>query len=86
MIIEDTSDQHKRLSKQKGGGDGEGEGDGDGEGDGEGDGDGSKNVKFLILYSRFAGNLWTVNHVKEILRGERSEVIFTSHFSNQFSI
>ena len=47
MIIEDTSDQHKRLSKQKGGG----------EGDGEGDGDGSKNVKFLMLYSRFAGNL-----------------------------
>ena len=55
MIIEDTSDQHKRLSKQKGGGDGEGGG--EGEGDGEGDGDGSKNVKFLMLYSRFAGNL-----------------------------
>ena len=43
MIIEDTSDQHKRLSMQNGGG--------------EGDGDGSKNVKFLMLYSRFAGNL-----------------------------
>ena len=47
MIIEDTSDQHKHLSKQKGGGDG----------DGKGDGDGSKNVKFLMLYSRFAGKL-----------------------------
>ena len=82
VIIEDTADQNKRLSKQEGGGDGDGESDGEG----EDEGDGSKNVQFLMLYSCFEVNLWTVNHVKEILRGERLEVIFTSHFSNQFSI
>ena len=80
MIIEDTADQHKRLSKQKGGGDGEGGG------EGEGEGDSAKNVQFLMPFSRFASNLWTVNHVKEILRGERLGAIFTSHFSNQLSI
>ena len=53
MIIEDTADQNKRLSKQEGGGDGDGEGDGEG----EDEGDGSKNVQFLMLYSRFEGNL-----------------------------
>ena len=53
MVTEDTADQHKRLSKQKGGGDGDGEGDGEGEDEGVG----SKDVQFLILFSRFASNL-----------------------------
>ena len=78
VIIEDTSDQHKRLSKQKGGGDGEGM------------------VKVKVLVPRMSNfsnfspvlqatfDIWTVNHVKEILRGERLEV-GNIHFSNQLS-